>query len=62
MQETNGALFLKGNFFSYASLFGSATVIVPLTKMYPLLESHKSDLSIGALNFICFLILYDPPD
>ena len=28
MQETNGALFLKANFLSYALLSGFATVIV----------------------------------
>ena len=31
IRETNGALFLKANFLSYASLFGWVTVIVPLT-------------------------------
>ena len=34
MQEITGALFLKANFLSYASLFGSVTVIYPFTKIY----------------------------
>ena len=35
MQEINGALFLKANFLSYALIFGSVTLIVPLTTIYP---------------------------
>ena len=34
MQLVNGALFLKANFLSYASLSGFVTVIFPLTTVY----------------------------
>ena len=34
MQLLNGQLSLKANFLSYASLFGSVTVIIPLTTIY----------------------------
>ena len=34
MQLIYGALFLKANFLSYASLFGFATVIFPSTRIY----------------------------
>ena len=37
MQLVNGGLFLKANFLSCASLFGSATVIFHSTTMYALL-------------------------
>ena len=60
MQLINGASFLKANFLSCALLFGSVTVIVPLTKIYASLQSHKSETDV--LNLICLLILYDPPD
>ena len=33
-QEINRALFLKANFLSYALLFGSAALTVPLTTTY----------------------------
>ena len=33
-QLRNGALFLKANVLSYASLFASLTAIVPLTTIY----------------------------
>ena len=55
MQETNGALFLKANFLSYALLSGFVTVIVPFTTIYASLKSHKSNLSIDVLNLICLL-------
>ena len=58
MQEKNGALFLKANFLSYASLFGFITVIVPLTTIYASLKSHRYDHSIDVLNLICLLGLY----
>ena len=62
VQLINAALFLKANYLSYTSSFGSVTVIVPSTTMYDLLKSHKSDFNIGALNLISLLILNDPPD
>ena len=34
IQPINGVLFLKANVLSYASSFGSATEIVPLTTIY----------------------------
>ena len=34
MQEINGALFLKANYLSYASLFGFVTVVVPSATIY----------------------------
>ena len=34
MQLINGALFLKANFLSYAALFVSVTLVVPLTTIY----------------------------
>ena len=34
MQEINGALFLKAKFLSYALLFESVTLIVPLTTIH----------------------------
>ena len=58
MQETNSALFLKANFLSYTSLFGFVTAIVPLTKIYASLKSHRFYLSIHVLNLIFFLGLY----
>ena len=58
MQETNGALFLKTNFLSYASLFGFVTVIVIFTTIYVSLKSHRSDLSIDISNLTCLLGLY----
>ena len=54
MQETNGALFLRANFLSYALLSGYVTVIVLLTTIYASLKSHRSDV----LNLICLLGLY----
>ena len=56
-QETNGALFLKPIFLSYASLFGFVAFINHLT-IYAPLKSHKSDLSIDVLNHICLLGFY----
>ena len=41
MQETNSALFLKANVLSYASLFGSVTVIFPFATTYASLKLHK---------------------
>ena len=58
MQVTNGALFLKAHFLSYALLSGFVTVIVPFTTIYASLESHRSDLSTDVLNLICLLGLY----
>ena len=58
IQETNGALFLKAHFFSYASLFGFVTVIVPLTTIYASLKLHNYDCNIDVLNLICLLGLY----
>ena len=34
MQVVKGALFLEANFLSYVLLFGSVTVIIPLTTIY----------------------------
>ena len=34
MQLVNGALFLKANYLSYASLSGFITIIFPLTTIY----------------------------
>ena len=34
MQPINGALYLKAIFLSYSPLFGSTTVIDPLTTIY----------------------------
>ena len=62
MQLVNGALFLKANFLSYASLFKFVTVIFPLTAIYASLKSHRSDLNINVLNLIWLLVLYVPPD
>ena len=62
MQLINGALFLKANFLSYASLSGAVTVIFPVTIIYASLKSHKLDLSIDVLKLICFLVLHVPPD
>ena len=58
MQETNSALFVTAYFLSYASLFGSVTVIVSLTTIYVSLKSHRSDRSIDVLNLICLLGFY----
>ena len=58
MQLINGALFLKANFLSYSVLFGSATVIVPLTTIYASLLSQKPYCNIGVLNLICLFVLY----
>ena len=46
MQETKGALFLKGNFLSYALLSGFVKVIVPFKTIYASLKSHRSDLAL----------------
>ena len=62
MLEKRGALFLIANFLSYASLFGSVTVTLPVTTIYASLKSHKSLLNIGVLNLISLLTLYVPPD
>ena len=53
MQLMNRALFL-----SYTSLFGSATLIVPLITVYASLQSHKSDCRIDVLSFISLFVLY----
>ena len=58
IQETNGALFLKAHFLSYASLFGFVTVIVPLATIYASLKLHNYDRNIDVLNLICLLGLY----
>ena len=58
MQLINVALFLKANFLSYALLFGSVTLIVPLTTIYASLQSHESNYSIDVLNLIWLLIFY----
>ena len=59
IQLINSALFLnaKGLFFLLL-LFSSSTVIVPLTAIYTLLKSRKSDLRIDVLNLICLLGVY----
>ena len=62
MQLINSALFLKANFFSYASLFGFVTVIFPLTTIYASEYSHKSDLSIDVLNVNYLLVFFVFPD
>ena len=58
MQLINGALFLKVNFLSYASLFHLKTVIIPFTTIYVSRSSHRSDLSIEFLKLICLSGLY----
>ena len=68
VQEVNGALFLKANFLSYRTLFGLVKVIFSLQfffifnffyiTTYVSEQSHKSDLSIDVLNFICLFGLY----
>ena len=58
VQEVNGALFLKANFLSYRTLFGLVTVIFSFITTYVSEQSHKSDLSIDVLNFICLFGLY----
>ena len=59
IQLINGALFLNAKcLFFLLLLFVPVTVIVPLTTIYTSLKSHKSDLSIGVLNFICLLCFY----
>ena len=58
MQETNGALFLKAIFLSYALLSGFVTVIARLTTIYASLKSHRSDIKIDVLNLLCLLGLY----
>ena len=55
MQETNGALFLKANFLSYASLSGFVTLIFRLATIYASLKSHRCDLNLDVLNLICLL-------
>ena len=62
MQLVNGALFLRANFLSYASLSGFVTIIFHSTTIYASLQSHKSDLSIDDLNLICLLALHVSPD
>ena len=57
MQLTNGTLFLNATLLFLFALSGSVEVIVPLTTMYASLNSHKSDLSVGVLILISFLIL-----
>ena len=58
IQDINGALFLKANFLSYALLSGFVTIIVPLTTIYALLKSHRSDFSFDVLKLICLHALY----
>ena len=58
MQETNGELFIKTIFLSYALLFGFVTVKVPFEIICKSLKSHKSDHSIDVLNPISLLGLY----
>ena len=41
MQETDGTLFVKGNFLSYALLSGFVTVTAPLTTIYASRNSHN---------------------
>ena len=52
IQLINAALFLKANYLSYASSFGSVRVIVPSTTMYDLLKSHKSDWCFKSYFFV----------
>ena len=56
-EETNGALFLKGNFLTYTLLSEFVTVIVPLTTIHASLKSHKSYLRIDALTLVSLLTL-----
>ena len=58
MQLVKSTLFLKDNFLSYALVFGSVTVISPLTTIYASLQSHRSDLKTDVINLICLLVLY----
>ena len=53
MHDLNEVLFLKDSFLSLF-LFSSSpsTVVVPFTRIYTSLKSHKSDLSIEVLNLI----------
>ena len=53
MNNLNGALFFNTNSFSVLlSLFAAAAKIsiVPFSKIYGLLYSHKSHLNIGVLS------------
>ena len=62
MELENEALFLnaKNLFLMSINLLPSVfvRVILPLTKIYASLKSHKSDLPIDVLNLICLLGLY----
>ena len=67
MQLVNGAQFLNITFLLV--LFATApaadvlsTIIVPLTRMYASLYSHKLDFSVAVLNLICLLALYVPSE
>ena len=57
-QLKNGALFFKANFWLYVLLFGSVTVIFPVTTIYASLQSHKSFLNCGVLNLTSLFVLY----
>ena len=62
MQLVNGALFLNAKDLFLTSrkfVFSDSLRIMPaLTAMYASLKSHRSYLSIDALNLICLLGLY----
>ena len=67
MQLVNGAQFLNITFLLvfFASASSAAvllTVIVPLTRIYASLQSHKLDFRIVVLNLIWLLTLYVPLD
>ena len=49
MQQINGALFLKANYLSYALLFGSITLIVPLTTIYASLFALPTEVILSAI-------------
>ena len=57
IQLTNGALFFNAVPLFLFALSGSVTVIVPFTKIYASLKSHKSDLSLDVLILIALLTL-----
>ena len=62
IQLVNGALFLnaKDLFLMSIKLLSASFVgvIYPIPRIYASLKSHRSDLSIDILNFICLPGLY----
>ena len=53
MHDLNWTLFLKISFlFLVLSSLSPSTIILPFTKIYASLQSHKSDLNIEVLNLI----------